>query len=66
MAKRLLLILNPTSGKMAGKRHLADVVEAFVRAATGEIPFTHFSPVHLTTYEEEIALRKDVTLPIRD
>ncbi|MBQ7329398.1 MAG: glycoside hydrolase family 3 protein [Oscillospiraceae bacterium] len=41
-------------------------VEAFVRAATGEIPFTHFSPVHLTTYEEEIALRKDVTLPIRD
>lgn len=32
-------------------------VEAFVRAATGEIPFTDFSPVHLTTYEEEIALR---------
>lgn len=32
MAKRLLLILNPTSGKMAGKRHLADVVEAFGRA----------------------------------
>ena len=32
-------------------------VEAFVRAATGEIPFTDFSPVHLTTYEEEIAYR---------
>ena len=30
-------------------------VEAFVRAATGEIPFTDFSPVHLTSYEEEIA-----------
>lgn len=32
-------------------------VEAFVRAATGEIPFTDFSPVHLTSYEEEIACR---------
>ncbi len=32
MRKRLLLILNPTSGKMAGKRHLAEVVEAFGRA----------------------------------
>lgn len=31
MRKRLLLILNPTSGKMAGKRHLAEVVEAFGR-----------------------------------
>ena len=41
-------------------------VEAFVRAAAGEIPFTRFSPVHLTTYEEEIAPRQNVTLPIRD
>lgn len=32
MSKRLLLILNPISGKMAGKRHLADVVEQFCRA----------------------------------
>ena len=32
-------------------------VKAFVRAATGEIPFTDFSPVHLTSYEEEIACR---------
>lgn len=40
-------------------------VEAFARAAVGEIPFTDFSPVHLTTYEEEIALRRDITLPFR-
>lgn len=32
MSKRLLLILNPISGKMAGKRHLADVLEQFCRA----------------------------------
>lgn len=32
MSKRLLLILNPISGKMAGKRHLADVLESFCRA----------------------------------
>ena len=32
-------------------------VKAFVQAATGEIPFTDFSPVHLTSYEEEIACR---------
>ncbi|MBQ8684162.1 MAG: YegS/Rv2252/BmrU family lipid kinase [Clostridia bacterium] len=32
MSKKLLLILNPCSGKMAGKRHLADVLEAFCRA----------------------------------
>lgn len=36
MDKRLLLILNPCSGKMAGKRHLADVLEKFCRA--GYIP----------------------------
>ena len=32
MSKRLLLILNPISGKMTGKRHLADVLERFCRA----------------------------------
>ncbi|MBR5524544.1 MAG: YegS/Rv2252/BmrU family lipid kinase [Clostridia bacterium] len=32
MPKRLLLILNPISGKMTGKRHLADVVDQFCRA----------------------------------
>lgn len=32
MSKRLLLILNPISGKKAGKRYLSDVVEAFCRA----------------------------------
>ena len=36
MQKRVLLILNPISGKMAGKRHLADVLESFCRA--GYIP----------------------------
>ncbi len=36
MQKRLLLILNPISGKMMGKRHLADVLEQFCRA--GYIP----------------------------
>ena len=36
MSKRLLLILNPISGKMAGKRHLADVLEQFCRG--GYIP----------------------------
>ncbi len=30
--KNLLLILNPVSGKMTGKRHLADVIEKFCRA----------------------------------
>lgn len=29
MSKKLLLILNPRSGKMAGKRHFADVLERF-------------------------------------
>ena len=32
MSRRLLLILNPMSGKRAGKRHLADVLERFCRA----------------------------------
>lgn len=32
MQKRLLLILNPISGKKAGKRYLADVLEQFCRA----------------------------------
>ena len=32
MSKRLLLILNPISGKKMGKRYLADVVERFCRA----------------------------------
>ena len=32
MQKRLLLILNPISGKMVGKRYLADVLEQFCRA----------------------------------
>jgi len=32
MSKRLLLILNPISGKMVGKKHLADVLEQFCRA----------------------------------
>lgn len=32
MSKRLLLILNPISGKKVGKRYLADVVEKFCRA----------------------------------
>ncbi len=36
MSKRLLLILNPISGKKIGKRHLAEVVEKFCRA--GYIP----------------------------
>lgn len=36
MGKRLLLILNPISGKMAGKKHLADVLEPFCCA--GYIP----------------------------
>lgn len=36
MQKRLLLILNPISGKMVGKRYLADVLEQFCRA--GYVP----------------------------
>ncbi len=32
MSKRLLLILNPISGKKTGKRYLSDVLEAFCRA----------------------------------
>ena len=36
MSKRLLLILNPISGKMTGKRYLADVLERFCRG--GYIP----------------------------
>ncbi|MBQ6849046.1 MAG: YegS/Rv2252/BmrU family lipid kinase [Clostridia bacterium] len=32
MSKKLLLILNPISGKMTGKRHLADVLDQFCRA----------------------------------
>ena len=40
---------------------LSPSVKAFVRAATGEIPFTDFSPVHLTTYEEETSAYKGWT-----
>lgn len=40
MSKRLLLILNPISGKMKGKRHLADVLEAFCRASYIPTVFT--------------------------
>ncbi len=36
MSKKLLLILNPRSGKMAGKRQLADVLERFCGA--GYVP----------------------------
>ena len=32
VSKRLLLILNPISGKMTGKRHLAEVLDRFCRA----------------------------------
>lgn len=42
MAKRLLLILNPISSKMTGKKHLADVLEQFCRA-------DYLPTVHVTT-----------------
>ena len=32
MGKKLLLIMNPCSGKMVGKRYLADILEKFCRA----------------------------------
>jgi hypothetical protein len=40
---------------------LSPSVKAFVRAAVGEIPFTDFSPVHLTSYEEETSTYKGWT-----
>ena len=51
MQKRLLLILNPISGKMVGKRHLADVLEQFCRG--GYIP-TVFVTTH-TGHARELA-----------
>ena len=45
---------------------LSPSVKAFARAATGEIPFTDFSPVHLTTYEEETAPPADLSFLFRD
>lgn len=39
MSKRLLLILNPISGKMTGKKHLADVLGKFCQAGYEPMTF---------------------------
>lgn len=39
MSKRLLLILNPISGKMTGKKHLADVIGKFCAADYAPMTF---------------------------
>ncbi|MBE6806778.1 MAG: YegS/Rv2252/BmrU family lipid kinase [Ruminococcaceae bacterium] len=62
MAKRLLLILNPTSGKMAGKRHLADVVEAFVRAGYAPTVFTTTHRGHGCELAREYGGRVDLVV----
>ena len=48
MGKRLLLILNPRSGKMTGKRHLANVVESFCRADYEPLVYVTTGPGHAT------------------
>lgn len=52
MGKRLLLILNPRSGKMAGKRHLAGVIEAFCRADYEPLVYVTTGPGHATRLAE--------------
>ena len=53
MSKRLLLILNPVSGKMTGKKHLADVVEKFCRAGYAPLVFTTLESGHATRLAAE-------------
>ena len=60
MRKRLLLILNPTSGKMAGKRHLAEVVEAFGRAGYAPTVYVTTHRGHATELAREYGGETDL------
>ncbi len=62
MGKRLLLILNPISGKMVGKRHLADVLEAFCRQ--GYDPTVYVTTGRLDAKNRAAALGGDVDLVV--
>lgn len=62
MEKRLLLILNPISGKMVGKRHLSDVLEAFCRQ--GYDPTVYVTTSRLDAKNRAAALGGDVDLVV--
>lgn len=53
MSKKMLLILNPISGKMTGKRHLAEVLEKFCRADYAPLTFVTTGPGHAARLAEQ-------------
>ncbi len=62
MSKNLLLILNPTSGKMAGKRYLAEVLEKFCRADYVPMTFVTTGPGHATRLAEQYGGQMDLVV----
>lgn len=62
MSKNLLLILNPISGKMAGKRHLAQVLEKFCRADYAPLTFVTTGPGHATRLAEQYGGQVDLVV----
>lgn len=53
MGKKLLLILNPRSGMMTGKRHLANVLEAFCQADYDPLTYVTTGRGHATRLAAE-------------
>ena len=62
MSKNLLLILNPTSGKMAGKRYLVEVLEKFCRADYVPTTFVTTGPGHATRLAEQYGGEMDLVV----
>ena len=62
MSKNLLLILNPISGKMAGKRYLAEVLEKFCRADYTPLTFVTTGPGHATRLAEQYGGQMDLVV----
>lgn len=62
MSKRLLLILNPVSGKMMGKKYLSDVIEKFCRAGYAPLVFTTNESGHATRLAMEYGNQVDLVV----
>ena len=62
MSKKLLLILNPISGKMAGKRYLAEVLGKFCRADYAPLTFVTTGPGHATRLAEQYGGQMDLVV----
>ncbi len=62
MSKNLLLILNPISGKLAGKRHLAEVLEKFCRADYVPTAFVTIEAGHAARLAEQYGGQMDLVV----